>query len=163
MHTQIGFKTDYSLLSSLLKTKDIIKYAENIKARYIGILDDNPYAIMGMVVKIGDNKIYLYIKNYEGYKNIISINSLILSNKLTIDELINLREGLKCVLPYESYNLYGRFKTSFKCYLGYKTEEEYNNAYLISKEVIFINEILMFKESDTNILKVLYKIDYRYK
>ena len=132
MHTQIGFKTDYSLLSSLLKTKDIIKYAENIKAGYIGILDDNPYAVMdfytkakklnikpiiGMVVKIGDNKIYLYIKDYEGYKNIISINSLILSNKLTIDELINLREGLKCVLPYESYKLYNRLKTSFDVYL----------------------------------------------
>ncbi len=174
MYTQIGFKTDYSLLSSLLKTKDIIKYAENIKAKYIGILDDNPYAIMdfytkakktdikpiiGMVVKIGDNKIYLYIKNYEGYKNIININSLILSNKLTIDELINLREGLKCVLPYESYKLYNRLKTSFDVYLGYKSKEELKNASLITKNVLFINEIRCFKKSDLNVLKVLYKID----
>ena len=173
-YSPISFKTDYSLLTSLIKTDDIISYALNNKLDYIGILDDNPYGIMdfytkcirnsikpviGIKVSVGGEDIYLYIENYEGYLNILSIHNLIINNKLTISELIKYNSGLKCILPYESYNLYGRFKTSFKCYLGYKTEEEYNNAYLISKEVIFINEILMFKESDTNILKVLYKID----
>ena len=173
-YSPISFKTDYSLLKSLIKVDDIISYALNNHLKYIGILDENPYGIMefytkckknninpiiGMSISIMGAKLYLYIENYDGYLNILSIHSLIINNKLTLNDLIKYNTGLKCVLPYESYNLFGRLKTSFKCYLGYKTEEEYKNAYLISKDVLFINEIQMFKESDTNILKVLYKID----
>ena len=173
-YSPISFKTDYSLLTSLIKVDDIINYAINNGSNYIGILDDNPYGIMefytkclrnkikpiiGIKINVGGGDIYLYIENFEGYQNIINIHNLIINNKLTINDVIKYNSGLKCVLPYESYNLYGRFKTSFKCSLGYKSKEELKNASLISKDVLFINEILMFSDKDINILKVLYKID----
>ena len=81
-YVPIGFKSDYSLLKSTLKTDDIVDYAKNAEGSYVGILEDNPYSIMdffdkcaknsikaivGMVVKFGDNKIYLYIQDYDGY------------------------------------------------------------------------------------------------
>ena len=46
MYSPISFKSDYSLLKSLLKVKDIINYAKDNKASYVGILDDNLYGIM---------------------------------------------------------------------------------------------------------------------
>ena len=82
MYSPISFKSDYSLLKSLLKVKEIINYAKDNKASYVGILDDNLYGIMdfydkceqnnlkcifGMIVKIGEYKLYLYIKDYSGY------------------------------------------------------------------------------------------------
>ena len=91
-YTPISFKSDYSLLSSLLKITDIVEYAKDNKSSYVGILDNNPYYIMdfytkcikehikpicGIIIKIGESKIYLYIKNFEGYQNIIKISDVI--------------------------------------------------------------------------------------
>lgn len=172
-YVPISFKTDYSLLRSLLKIKDIIDFAKSNGASYVGILDDNPYAIMdfydkclqvnlkpiiGMVVKIGDNRIYLYIKDFVGYQNLLKINDLVNENKLTFNDLIKFNDGLIAVLPYENYNLYNRFKTSFKVYLGYKSDSELEKAELISRDVLFINEILCINKCDEFFLNVLYKI-----
>jgi len=173
MYVPISFKSDYSLLKSLLKIKDIVEYAKSKGSEYVGILDDNPYAIMdfyneceknglkcicGMVVRIGDNKIYLYIENYEGYQNLIKINELMQDGKLTLNELFKYNEGLKCVLPYENNNLNNRLSPAFQVYLGYKNESELKNVSQISKNVLFINEVLSFKKEDVGLLKVLYRI-----
>lgn len=172
-YVPISFKSDYSLMKSMLKIKDIISYALESDVKYVGILDDNPYGIMdfydlcnskglkcifGMVVKIGDCKIYLYVKNYNGYKNLIKVNDLVQDNKIKINDIFKLNEGLICVLPFEHYNLFNRFKTVFEVYLGYKNEIELQNASLITKQVLFINEIQCFKKSDRKLLEILYKI-----
>ena len=173
-YTPISFKSDYSLLSSLLKITDIIEYAKNNNSSYVGILDNNPYYIMdfytkcikehikpicGIIIKIGESKIYLYIKNFEGYQNIIKINNLINTDKLTYSELVKYNQGIKCVLPYESYKLHNRFKMVFDTYLAYKSDYEKNNAIQISKKSVFINEISYFSKSDSKLLKVLFKIN----
>lgn len=170
----ISFKSDYSLLKSLLKIEDIIAYAKELNVDFVGILDDNPYGIIdfydkceknnlrcifGMILKIGEYKIYLYIKNYIGYLNLIKINELKNNNTLSLNEMFKYNEGLIAVLPYECYNLYNRIKGVFEVYLGYKNDQELQNALLINKKVLFINEILCLKKEDENYLKVLYKID----
>ncbi len=172
-YVPISFKTDYSLLKSLLKVGDIVGYAKSVNGEYAGILDDNPYAFMdfyekckqanikpvfGMVVKIGDNKIYLYIKNYIGYQNILKINDLIGNGKLTINELFKYNEGLSAVLPYQNYNLYNRIKTGFEVYLGYKNENELDKARMINQNVLFLNEVMCFEKRDEFFLDILYKI-----
>lgn len=172
-YTPISFKSDYSLMRSMLKIKDIIEYAKMSGSSYVGILDDNPYGIMdfydkctsnelkcvfGMVVKIGDNKIYLYVKDYEGYKNLIRINDLVQDKQISIDNLFKYNAGLICVLPFEHYNLYNRFKTVFDVYLGYKNKLEWKNASLVCKKVLFINEILYLEKKDFKLASVLYKI-----
>ncbi len=172
-YAPISFKSDYSLMMSLLKVNDVITYSENLGCSYAGLLDENPYGLMdfydkceknnlkcvfGMIVKIGDNKIYLYIKNYEGYLNIIKINDLVHEGKLAIEELIKCNAGLICVLPYENYNMYNRLKVAFSVYLGYKNDIELENAYKISRNVLFLNEIMYLKKEDANLLKILYKI-----
>lgn len=170
----ISFKSDYSLMKSLLKIKDIVSYAEKEKEKYVGILEDNPYSIMdfydkcmsynlkcifGMIIYVGNNKIYLYIKNYDGYLNILKIHNLILEDKLTFESLIKYNAGLICVLPFENYSLINRLKQAFEVYLGYKNNNEFETAIKITKNILFINEILCLKKEDTNFLKTLYKID----
>lgn len=172
-YVPLGFKSDYSLLKSLLKIDDIVGYAKDMGFGFVGVLDDNPYAIMdffskckmadlkaifGMVTKIGDNRIYLYIENYAGYLNLIKINDLVSNGKLSIDDLIRYNEGLICVLPYEQYNLYNRLKTSYEVFFGYKNSSELKIAEQINKNVLFLNEITHLKKSDEPLLKMIYKI-----
>ena len=173
-YTPISFKTDYSLLKSMIKINDIIEYAVKNKSKHVGVLDDNPYGIMdfydkcekknlkcifGMILKINDTKIYIYITNYNGYLNLIKINDLKNDNKFTLDDLFKYNEGLIIVLPYGNYNLFNRFKTVFNTYLGYKNKSELESALMFSKNVLFINEILCFNREDVNVLKILYKIN----
>lgn len=172
-YVPISFKSDYSLLKSTLKVADIVEYAKSKNSSYVGLLDDNPYSIMdfmnacekngikgifGLVVKIGDNKIFLYIKDYEGYLNIIKLNELMIEGKLTIDGIAKYNSGLLCVLPYENYNLFNRFKVIMETYLGYKSQAELDNAIQISKNVVFLNEVMYLKKEDEAILKILYGI-----
>lgn len=172
----ISFKSDYSLLKSILKIKDIVDYAVSMEAQCVGILDENPFAIMdfmsscsnanikgvcGVIIKIGDTKIYLYIKDYEGYLNIIKIYEFVEDGSLTIEKLIKYNTGLICVLPYENYNLFNRFRTSFTVYLGYKNQAELDNAIQISKNVLFLTEMVCLKKEDEPLLRILYKISGR--
>lgn len=169
----ISFKTDYSLLKSVLKISDIITFAKEKNAEFVGILDDNPYAIMdfydkceksnlkfifGIVIKINDERIYLYIKNNTGYLNLIKINNLLNDNKLKLDDIIKCSDGLKAVLPYDSYSLYNRLRNNLDVYLGYKNASELKVAEQINKKCVFINEIQYFDKKDETLLKILYKI-----
>ena len=172
-YVPISFKSDYSLLKSLLKIGDIVKYSKENNSSYAGVLDDNPNAIMdfydkceknnlkcifGMIVKIGESKIYLYIKDYTGYLNIIKINELQNNKKLTLNDLFKYNAGLICVLPCSDYRLFNRLKAFFEVYLGYTNNTELTSALLIHKQVVFINEIQSIKKEEVNLLKILYKI-----
>ena len=173
-YTPISFKSDYSLLRSLLKISDIINYAKGNNSSYIGLLDDNPYGIVdfymsckknnlkcifGMSISIGNTKMYLYIKNYIGYQNLIKINDFINNKKFSIDILFRYNDGLIAVLPYHSYNIYNRIKAGLEVYLGYKSESELKRAIQISKNVLFINEIMYLKKEEKSFIDVLYKIN----
>ncbi len=172
-YVPISFKSDYSLLKSLYKVKDIIDFATSRGSSYAGILDENPYAIMdfyekceanklkcifGQIVKIGSNKIYLYIKDIEGYHNLIKINDLVNDNKLTFNDLIKYNGGLLCVLPYDSYNIYNRLKSHYQVWLGYINNFELEKASQINKNTLFINEVACEKKEDEKYLSLLAKI-----
>ncbi len=173
-YTPVSFRSDYSLMTSMLKIKDIIKYAKDNDSSYVGVLDLNPYGIMdfydkcviagikcifGMIVKIGNTKLYLYIKDYDGYLSLIKIHEAREKKELTFDDIIKYNKGIICVLPCESYNLYDRLKTAFPVYFAYKNDNELKRAYHKSQKVLFLNEILYLKKSDSPFLKILYKID----
>ena len=99
MYIPLGIKTDYSLLSSLIKIKELPSFfaAKNINT--LGILDDNLWGviefydtcvaanikpIVGLKVLINEKPVYLYAKNYLGYQNILKINSIISQRTLLL-------------------------------------------------------------------------------
>ena len=86
MYTPLKVTTEYSLLNSLIKIDDLITFLleENISA--CGVVDNNlSYVyefylkckknnikpIIGLEIILDNKKIYLYAKNYDGYKNLL--------------------------------------------------------------------------------------------
>ena len=88
MYVPLGVKSDYSLLQSLIKIKDLVLFLKQHNITACGLLDNRLYGsiefynscikndikpIIGLDVKIGDNNIYLYATNYNGYKNLLKL------------------------------------------------------------------------------------------
>ena len=162
MYIPLGVKTDYSILSSLIKVEDLINKAKELNYKAIGIVDDNlSYAIefynlaiknnikpiIGLEVKIDNKKIYLYAKTYKGYQNLCYISS----NDITIDLIKNNIGDLLCILPKESIDLYDILNIP-DTYIGINNSDiDIDNNY----KYIFFNEIRCFNKEDMEYLKYL--------
>ena len=83
MYIPLYVKSNYSLLSSMLKIDDIISYSVTKKIPYAVISDINMYGVMEFITKCNKNnitpiislsikynnfEIVLFAKNYNGYK-----------------------------------------------------------------------------------------------
>lgn len=175
MYIPIGVKTDNSLLQSLIKIKDLIPFLKEHKITACGILDNRLYGVMefyfnckqndikpiiGLDVEFNKKHLYLYAKNYEGYKSLLKINSIIEERELTIIDLKEYNRSVLCILPFESYIFYDEIETIFKdVYLGYCSDFEKNNAKLITDKLVFLNILLSFTSEDTKYIDYLHRID----
>ena len=161
-------KTNYSLLTSLIKIDELINKCKKLNIDTIAICDDNMYGVMdfykscidnnikpiiGLEIKYKDKSILLYAKNYEGYQNLCFISSNDKTNKLLNDN----KDNLICIIPYDSLDLYDELKEIFKdIFIGYKNINEREN--IKEKKCLFINEIRCINKEDRNYLKYLYMI-----
>ena len=97
IYTPLYIKTDYSLLSSLIKIDDLIEFANKYNIKSLTITDNNLCGviefynkciknnikpIIGLELYIKDVNLVLYAKNYKGYLNLIKIMSLKEENNL---------------------------------------------------------------------------------
>ena len=97
MYIPLFNKTNYTLLSSLLKIDDIISYAKNNNLDSISIVDTNMYGTMEFIKKCEKNEIKPIIglelildgynivviaKNYDGYKNMRILMNIVDNKKL---------------------------------------------------------------------------------
>ena len=86
----LKIKTNYSLLNSLIDIEKLVTVSKERNINVLGICDDNMFGVMdfytickknnikpiiGLEVIVDDNKILLYCKNYNGYKNLCYISS----------------------------------------------------------------------------------------
>ena len=84
----IRIKTNYSLLTSLIKIDDLIAKCKELGINTLAICDDNMYGVMefykacknndikpiiGLEIKIDEKSILLYAKDYIGYQNLCYI------------------------------------------------------------------------------------------
>ena len=154
MYCPLFVKTDYSLLSSLIKIDDLI---ENLKKKNIsscGIVDNNLYGTMEIVHKFEKagikpiigldlNKILLYVKNETGYYNLVKIETLKNKEELSFEVLKEFCEGLVCICF--DRDTYVKFKDIYKeIYVGVSTrkeEELYDDL-----ETVFINKTLYLEK-----------------
>ena len=140
--TQLLIKTDYSLLNSLIKIDNLIDFLIKNNIKTCGICDNNLSSsiefytkcieknikpIIGLEISFLDNIIYLYAKNYDGYKNLLKLNTY----KENIDKelLIKYSNNLVCVLPQKSYNSDNDLTFYDDLYYGYENEERANSKY----------------------------------
>ena len=169
-YTPLWIKTDYSILSSLIKIDDLIDRLISLNIDACAICDDNLFYVMEFYTKckknnikpiIGlelnlDETILLYAKNYSGYQNLCKIDTLKNKKDLTKEKLYTLLEDLVIVIPYEFKDLTDDFsKYSSDIYIGYSNEEE---SSLINGNKVYLKKTLTLNKEDEKYLKYLYKI-----
>ncbi len=171
MKSCLSIKTDYTILSSLIKIPDLISYAKNNSIEALGIIDDNLSSSMEFIlecqknnikplvaleVNYQDSKIYLYAKDEQGLHNLFKINTIILDNPITINDLKKYINNLIIVLPYVSIKLYDELKTITKnIFIGYQTKQEKQSAMIITNKIIYFNQALSLTKEDTKYLNYL--------
>ena len=182
-------KSNYTLLSSLLKIDDIINFAKKNNLSSISLTDSNMFSTMefihkcnkegikpviGLEVNLEDFTIVLYAKNYKGYKSLIKLSTIQSERVVTIEDLKNYNKEVIVVLPFiysNKFDLLGEIYIDL--YLGYKTKEEEKESLIITKNIVFFRESLYLNKSDSEYLTYLYRIrdgktildevDYDYK
>ncbi len=170
MYTPLKVTTDYSILKSLIKIKDLINFCLEKNIKICAICDQNLFGaiefyktcvsnnikpIIGLEIILNDYPIYLYAKNNIGYKNMLKINSIITERKISILELKNLSSDILVIIPYQSLKIYDDLTFFNDLYLGYENKEELQNVLVKSNNVIYVNDIKAFNISDTKYLKYL--------
>ena len=159
-------KTDNSLLKSLIKIDDLINFAIKNNIKSLAIADDSMYGCLEFYIKCKNNNIkpiigleindiVLYAINYNGYKNLIKLDTINSKEKVDINTLIKYSDDLICIVPYNNLNNFNDYKFYKHLYKGYTNLSEKNS--LEGKKVYF-NEILYLEEKDKDYLKYLYAI-----
>lgn len=170
-YVPLYIKTENSLLSSLIKIDELIKFAKSYNYKALSIVDDNMFGVMefykkclqndikpiiGLEVKL-DNNLVLYAKNYNGYKNLLKISTIMSESKVDINILEKYSSDLICVIPFNYRFIYDELNKMFQnVFISYKNKEEYD---LINKDIsIYMNETLYLQKKDSNYLKYLIAI-----
>ena len=182
-------KSNYTLLSSLLKIDDIINYAKNNSLSSISLTDNNMFGTMefihkcqkenikpviGLEINLEDFNIVLYAKDYKGYKSLIKLSTIQSERKVDVNDLKKYNKEVICVLPFkykDKFNLLGEIYLDL--YLGYTNKLEEKDSLIITKNIVLFRECLYLNKKDEEILPYLYRIrdgktitdeiDYDYK
>lgn len=167
----LNIKTDYELLTSLIKIKDLISYAKRNNISTLGIADSNLFSFMefyesckknnikpvvGIDISIDNKKILLYARNFNGYQNLCKIVSEKNINEINVNILTNYKDNLICVCFKEDYEYFNNIYDLV--YIRYGNDIELNEIKSITNNVIYLNEVLCFNESDYKYLNYLYMI-----
>ena len=167
----LNVKTDYEMLSSLIKIDDLINYALKNDIDTLGVTDSNLFSfiefynkckknnikpIIGIDIEFDNKKFILYAHNFNGYKTLCKIVSEKNINGLTIDYLKKNKDDVICVCFKEDYEYFNKLYEL--TYVRYYTDSELKEALIITNNVLYVNEVLCYEESDYEYLKYLYML-----
>ena len=174
MYIPLNNKTNYTLLSSLLKVDDILIYAEKNKLDSICIIDRNMYStmefikkcnsknikpIIGLELVLDDFIIDVIAKDYEGYKNLIKLTTIQSERTITIEDIKKYKSNLICIIPYIYNSKYNELSKLYEnTYIGYSNKKEELEVSLITKDIVFFKENLYLTKKEESILPYLYMI-----
>lgn len=164
----LNIKTDNSLQKSLISVNELIMYAKAHDIKSLTITDNNMYGVMdfyklcikndikpviGLEVALEDYPFILYAINYNGYKNLLHISTLIADNSLTINDIERTSQDLICLVPYTSINIYDKLNKIYKeIFMTYKNQAECDS---IKTKKVYMNEILYLDRKDAKYIKYL--------
>ena len=174
MYIPLFNKSNYTLLSSLLRIDDLVAYAKNNNIPSIALTDTNMFGTMEFIKKCEANNIkpiiglnilvdeYNFVllgKNYDGYKSLIKLSTIQNERKVTLEDIKNYNKGLIALLPFSYKEYYSLLKEIYdELYLGYENKQEQLEALVITKDVVFLRESLYLESNDSNTLTYLYLI-----
>ena len=178
MYTPLWVKTDFSLLSSLINIKTLIKKCKEMNINSIAITDNNMSGamefynectksnikpIIGLEVLLKDKneniiKVLLYAINNDGYKNLIKLSTIQSERIVTGKDLIQYKDNLLCIIPFQYSGIYKNLKKIYQLiFVGYSNKKELNSLNGV-KNIVFINEVLFLNNDDGKYLNYAYLI-----
>lgn len=174
MYIPLYNKSNYTLLSSLLKIDDLISYAEKNNIPSLALTDETMYGtmefikkcqaknikpIIGLDVILDDFNIVLLAENHQGYKNLIKLSTIQNERKIILTDLETYKDNLIAILPFKHKENYNPIEQIYKnSYLGYSNKQEELPALITTKNIVFFRENLYLTKNDSTILPYLYRI-----
>ena len=170
MYAPLKVTTDYTLLKSLIKIPDLITFLVSNKISACAICDENLYGaldfykscknnnikpIIGLSVLLNDLDIYLYAINYDGYKNLLKIHTIIETRSLGIVDLEEFKDNILCIIPYKSVELWKNLSFFKYLYIGFSNLFEKNNALILTSNIVYVNDLRALKLEDVKYLNFL--------
>ncbi len=162
-------KTSYHLLSSMCDIKRLVLKCKNIGVDTIAICDNNMYGVMefykecknnnikpiiGLEVSIDNEVILLYAKNYDGYQNLTKLTFINQDKNLDFKDLKNNINDLIIVL--KSTHNYSKYKKiCIDTFIGYNNIPDREEYLKVTKDILFINEVLCLEKEEIESLKYL--------
>lgn len=174
MYIPLYNKSNYTLLSSLLKIDDLVSYADTNNISSMAIADTTMYGtmefitkcksknikpIIGLDVLLIDYNVVLFAKDYQGYKSLIKLSTIQNEKQVTEDDLMKYNKNLIAIVPFKNKDFFSSLNKIYEeIYLGYTTKKEELEALLITKDIVFFRESLYLTKTDSSTLTYLYKI-----
>lgn len=174
MYIPLYNKSNYTLLSSLIKIDDLITYASKNNISSIALTDTTMYGtmefinkcksknikpIIGLDVILDEYNIVLLAKDYDGYKSLIKLSTIQNETKVTEDNLKQYNKGLIAIIPYEHKDKYLSLEKIYpNIYLGYTNKSQEQEVRLLTENIVFFRESLYIDEEDSSLLTYLYLI-----
>ena len=174
MYIPLYNKSNYTLLSSLLRIDDIVKYAKASNLQSIALTDTNMYGVMefikkckssdikpiiGLDIVLKDFNIVLYAKDYEGYQSLIKLSTIQNERVVEGKDLKKYNKNVIGVVPFKYRDKYKDLSKIYdELYLGYSNKQEEKEALILTKNVVFFRESLYLYKSNVEILPYLYRI-----
>ena len=174
MYAPLYIKTNYTLLSSLIKVDDLLEFCFQKKITSLAITDSNLFGMMefykkckekgihpviGLEISLENDIVLFYAKNYRGYQSLIKLSTIQDERKVTMDDLKENLEGVLIVVPLEYLETFKQLKSVLEeTYLGYKNKQEEKEARLETKQVVFLRKCQYLTKDQEIYLKYLYMI-----
>ncbi len=176
MYVPLYIKTNYSLLSSVIKIDTLIERAKQNHFSSLAITDNNMFgtmefyqkckaagihAIIGLEIELENDIILLYAKNYSGYQTLIKLSTIQSERKVSFDDIENLHEEVIAIVPFDSHNSFDQIQKIIKeedCFLGYKDKQQEIEARKKTSQVVYLNKTLYLDPEENEYLKYLYMI-----
>ena len=174
MYIPLFNKTNYNLLSSLLKIDELVQFAKEKNLTSISITDTNMFGTMefikkcekynikpviGLELLLEEYKVIVFCKDYLGYQSLIKLSTIQNERKITIDDLSKYNKNIIAVLPFNYKDKVNEIEKIYKdLYIGYENLQEEKELLLDRKNIVFFRESLYLNLDDEYILPYLYRI-----
>ena len=169
-YVPLWIKTDYSILSSLIKIDDLINKLTSLDISSCAICDDNLFGAMEFYNKCKSNGIkpiigleinlsfpvLLYAKNYKGYQALCNIDTLKNEGKLDNKVIYSYLDDLLVVIPFEFMDDASEFIGGLNEYfVGYSNLSDLEK---ITGNKVYVKKTLSLSKNEEPYLPYLYKI-----
>ena len=169
-YVPLWIKTDYSILSSLIKIDDLINKLTSLNISSCAICDDNLFGAMEFYNKCKSNGIkpiiglelnlsfpvLLYAKNYKGYQALCNIDTLKNEGKLDNKKIYSYLDDLLVVIPFEFMGDASEFISGLNEYfVGYSNLSDLEK---ITGNKVYVKKTLSLSKNEEPYLPYLYKI-----